>query len=276
MVAIFRLPAYTGDHRGGKIEGAWKRVLPDGSPSENFVDLCCPQEAVDQLLTCFGSITQQVEVPVELETTVSHSLYLEAGCPPQVRDLVYLLKEVVSIPAPIGVDFAIALDWYKKVEDGVDPTEWAETAMGQCIKYTKYATQPTWSTSRAKRRELIRALVGFISRHPLYANAIAISAPPGSAADGQSFAELLAREVAANAGKPYIGQAAAGSRPPQKEGLHQDLSEAFTMNGQVSGTVVVIDDVYRTGSSMSGAALAARRAGASSVLALTAVRTLRN
>lgn len=275
-MTIFRLSAYTGDRRGGKIENAWKRVLPDGSLSENFVDLCCPQEAVDQILACFGPIAQEAKVPEELEVSVSHSLYFANGLPPELRELVYLLKEVVSIPAPVGVDFAIALDWYKQVEDGVDPTEWADTPMGQCIRYTKYASQPTWSTSRAKRRELIQALVGFIQNHPLYADAIAISAPPGSAADGQSFAELLAQDVAAAVGKPYVNQVASGPRPQQKEGVNQDLSEAFTMSAYLTGPVIVMDDVYRTGSSMSGAALAARRAGATSVLALTAVRTLRN
>lgn len=275
-MAVYRIPAYTGDGRGGKIENAWKRVLPDGSASDDFVDLCCPQEAVDQILACSGSIAQQVKVPEELEARVSHSLYFEDGLPAQPRELVYLLKEVVSIPAPVGVDFAIALDWYKQVEDGVDPREWADTAMGQCIHYTKYATQPTWSTSRAKRRELIRALVGFVQRHPLYADAIAVSAPPGSAADGQSFAELLAQDVAAAVGKPYVSQTASGPRPQQKEGVHQDFSVAFTMSANLTGPVIVMDDVYRTGSSMSGAALAARRAGATSVLALTAVRTLRN
>ena len=275
-MTIFRIPAYTGDHRGGKIENAWKRVLPNGSVSENFVDLCCPQEAVDQILACSGSIAQKVAIPEEIEATVSHSLYFEKGLPPQLRELVYLLKEVVSIPAPAGVDFAIALDWTKQVEDGVDPSEWADTAMGQRVRFTKYAPQPTWSTSRAKRRELIQALVGFIHRHPLYAAATAISAPPGSKADGQSFAELLAQDVAATVGKPYVSQAAAGPRPQQKDGLHQDLSEAFTMSAGLTGPVIVMDDVYRTGSSMSGAALAARRAGATSVLALTAVRTLRN
>ncbi|MDQ0731788.1 hypothetical protein [Arthrobacter sp. B1I2] len=177
-------------------------LLPNSAIAS--LDLRCPQEAVDQILACFGSTAKEVGVPEELEATVNHSLYFNEGFPPQLRDFVYLLKEVVSIPAPVGVDLAIALDWYKQVEDGLASTEWADTAMGQCIRYTKYASQPTWSTSRAKRRELIHALVGFIQGHPMYADATAISAPPGSAADGQSFAELLTQDVAATVGKLYV------------------------------------------------------------------------
>lgn len=275
-MATFWIPAFTGDHRGGKIESARKREHADGSISEEFVDLRCPQEAVDQIIACFGSWASIVDVPQELRATVSHSLYFEAGYPPQLRGLVYLLKDVVSIPPPDGVDFAIALDWYKQVEEGVEPRQWQDTAMGQCIHFTKYATYPSGSTSRAKRVNLIQALAGFIQKHPLYAAAATISAPPGSAADGRSFAERLAQDVARQTGKIYVGQQTAGPRPQQKEGVNQDLSEAFAISGTVTGTVIVIDDVYRTGSSMSGAAMAARRGGASSVLALTAVRTMRN
>lgn len=275
-MGIFRLPAYLGDHRGGKIETAYKRVLPDGSVSEKYVDLCCPQEAVDQIMDCFASTASRVPVPEDLAATVSHSLYFDAGYPPELRELVNLLKEVVSIPRPASVDVAIALDWYKRVEDGVEPKDWPDTAMGQCIHYTKYALYPSGSTSRLKRAELIQALATFIQKHPLYAAAAAVSAPPGSAADGRSFGELLAQDVARSTGKPFLGQRAAGPRPQQKEGVNQDLSQAFTLDGSASGTVIVIDDVFRSGGSVSGAAAAARRGGASSVLALTAVRTMRN
>ncbi|MGO4246475.1 hypothetical protein AB4Y87_04610 [Paenarthrobacter sp. RAF54_2] len=272
----FWLSAYTGDDRGGKIESAWKRELADGSASENFLDLCCPQAAVDQIMACFGSSGHLVDVPGDLRTTVSHSIYFAAGHPSGLRELVYLLKDVVSIPAPVGVDFSVALDWYKHVAEGVEPRLWTDTPMAQCIHFTKYATYPSGTTSRAKRAELLRRLSQFIQIHPLYAAAPVITSPPGSAADGQSFAERLAQDVAGQAGKIYVGQRAAGPRPQQKGGVNQDLSEAFDINGTMRGTVIVIDDVYRTGASISGAALAARRGGASSVLALAAVRTLRN
>lgn len=273
-MSIFQLPAYRGDNRGGKVTTATLRQV-DGELSDKWADLNGPTEAVDQIMQRWSGAAALIGVPEDQKATVSHSLYFWDGFPEGFRDFVHLLQEVVSIPNPAGVDCCIALDWYKVADQNVDPAEWADTPMGQCIHYTKYATNPSWSNSRLKRGQLVRTLKDFIERHPRYSAARSITAPPGSKADGQSFGEGLALEVAATTGKVFIPQTAAGPRAEQKGGLQQDLSLAFTMSQPVAGTTIVVDDVYRTGASMSGAAMAARRAGATAVLTLTAVRTMR-
>lgn len=273
-MTFFELPAYLGDHRGGTIQSASLRMVGE-LPSNYFIDLCGPVEAVNQIIHCFPGQAVMTEIPAELKASVSHSLYVEKGITQAIRDLGHLLQEVVSIPCPESVDCAVAMDWYKVVDEDVDPAHWDETPMGQCIQYTKHATNPTWSNSRRKWLELVAALAGFINRHPDYAAAQSVGAAPGSKADGDSFGERLARAVAARTGKPFIPATAAGPRSEQKLGLHQDLSSAFTMSAPVRGTIIMVDDVYRTGATMSGAAKAARRAGATRVLALTAARTMR-
>jgi len=192
-----------------------------------------------------------------------------------VIDLLNLLKEVVTLPEQEDIEVSISLDWYKEPDEDGDLQN---THMGTYINRTKYAPHPDWSGSRSARTSMIDAMARFIMRHPFYAAATLITAPAGHAADGQSFGESFAKDVAAATGKRYVPMVGQGPRAQRKESDNSnlDLTDEFTMTEVIDReTVIVIDDVYRSGATLRGAAVACRRAGAREVLTVTVARTLR-
>ena len=86
--------------------------------------------------------------------------------------------------------------------------------------------------------------------------------------------EQLGRDVAAKAGRRFVPMNGP-ARAPQKEEIIRDVRDDFNLTEVVHGPVLLVDDVFHTGVTLESAALAARRAGATSVVALTAARTLR-
>lgn len=234
--------------------------------------LSCPVWIRDQLEQLYGPLCERRNPGDQVAGKFNYGLFFPQGAPDDLEQTLDLLTNVVSIPAPAHVDVAITIDWYTRPND---EDELVHTDAGYWIHTTKHATHPEWGTSRNSRRLMINALANVILTHPLYAQATAIVASPGHLADGQSFGEILAREVAAKVGIPFVETTAPGERPQQKEGSARDLTREFTVQGALSGDVIVLDDVYRTGSSASGAAAAAKRAGADRVHSLTVARTIR-
>jgi hypothetical protein len=215
-------------------------------------------------------------MPKESKTEYSHCLHFPGGKPAGITELLEMLEQVLCIPSPPGIDCVVALDWYTVPDASKPSSDWERTDMGRRISYTKHAPYPNGSGSRQARMELHHVLTSFIQAHPLFSAAPVIISPPGSKADGNSYAENLAKAIASKAGKQFLPSTAVGPRPEQKEGGHQDLTQSFTVEGTINGSVVILDDVFRTGTTITGEAAAARRAGAGLVLALTAARTLRN
>ncbi|WP_130178686.1 hypothetical protein [Cryobacterium sp. SO1] len=233
--------------------------------------LCGPHEAYEQIANLADSRFRARELTESGTKNWTHVLEFPAGVGPDVRQLLGILTEVLSIPCPEFVDIAIALDWYT-VPGGEDLVH---TEMGDCINWTKHATHPEWSNSRRARQRMVGGLSEFISSHPLYSSAETIIAAPGHLGDGESFGEILAREVARRVGIKFVESRSDGPRPAQKE-VKQDLSHSFEVDLALWGTVIVIDDVYQSGGSARGAGAAARRAGANSVFSLAVARTISN
>ena len=256
------------EQRGDKI--AKHRIARARGETALVVD--CPDWIADQIAMTYGSSCQRRPVAEVIAKEFNHGFVFQGDGPDGLGDVVEVLSTVLSIPAPKHVDVAIALGWYTQPDD---EGELKHAKAGRWIYTTKHATHPEWSTSRTSRREMLTALVGLIQTHPLYSGATAIIASPGHLADGQSFGEILAREVAEKADIPFVESTAPGPRPQQKEGQTQDLTGTFTVTERLSGDVIVVDDVYRSGGSASGAAAAAKRAGADRVYALTVARTIR-
>ncbi|WP_353828119.1 hypothetical protein [Agromyces sp. SYSU T0242] len=231
----------------------------------------CPPWIASQIDAMLGADCERCELPRSFADEFTDGWLFDVEIPDGLEDALEMLSTVLSIPAPDHVDVAITLDLYNRPDDDGDLQR---TTPGYWIWTTKHATEPTWSNSRNSRRLMIAALVRVIIEHPLLANATAIVTAPGHEADGNSFAEVLAREVASRVGIPFVETTSPGPRPPQKESP-QDLTNEFTVQGELSGDVIVLDDVYHTGGSASGAAAAARRAGAERVFSLTVARTIR-
>ncbi len=268
MARIINWGDFRWEKRGDKI--ATYRVV--GWQGGTAVLLDCPDWIRDQIEKIYGSACERRDPAASVAEDFNHALFFPLGAPDGLDETLALLSNVLSIPAPDHVDVAVTLDWYTQPDNEGDL---AHTPAGYWIHTTKHASHPEWSTSRNSRRLMVNALTETIKAHPLYAGATAIVASPGHLADGRSFGEILAREVAAKVGIPFVETTAPGERAQQKEGAARDLTQEFTVQGVLSGDVIVLDDVYHTGSSASGAAAAAKRAGADRVHSLTVARTIR-
>lgn len=203
-----------------------------------------------------------------------------SGSPdPRVLDLLDLLRQMITLQPSPYVDFALALDWYKRPVDGVDPDDWANSAAGDLVHRGKY-----WKSTPREQREAGQVLTGglitAIEQHPLLRAADAVLPAPSHDRSRLGFGEKLAFSVAAYRSWPFVRvNSARPLRPEAKnmtEAERRALLKEFMIDDDLNGlSVVVVDDVFRRGSTMSGVAAAARRAGAVRVAGLVGARTLR-
>jgi hypothetical protein len=117
-------------------------------------------------------------------------------------------------------------------------------------------------------------LADVIRRHPLYASAGLIVAVP-STKSGAS--ERIAQSVAARVSKPWVtATEITGSTAENKDGTDGVTAKAYEAPNECFGqNVIVVDELYRSGSSMRGVAAAVRAERAFFVYGLAATRTLR-
>ncbi len=229
------------------------------------------REAVDQIIRASGWRCVEEPVPRAFARSYSYSLKFNAGEYTAATELAELLRHVLTMRCPANLDHALALDWTKVREQDSEPRAWPRTHTGTLVHFGKNCND------HRALNDLASDLAAVIAQHPSLRIANAIVTVPGSRADGDGFAERLARHVAERTQirfSPTIS--VIGPRRPMKAASAEIPSGAFTIQADLHGSVLVIDDVYRTGRSMSEAARAARQAGASHVFGLAAVRTLRN
>ncbi|MCO6010573.1 hypothetical protein NE236_37005 [Actinoallomurus purpureus] len=276
MVNFRRLSPFVADSRANRVGRFLVAKLAEGDDGTRWLYIFGPTEAGAQIEMVGGSACVAVEPNDQFVADYSHCYRFDEGLPQDVLDLVRLLEEVFSLTRRSSLDCAIALDWYKKPHPDLDPQQWPNTDVGELVYRAKYYT-----SNDAKRREaageLLRRVVAVVQSHPLYRDAPIIVTVPGHKADGNSVGEGFARAVGRETKKLVVETISVnGARPASKEGASGSLRDAFKMPQTLSGDVIVIDDVYRSGETMSSVALAARRAGAQRVFGLVAVRTLRN
>ncbi|QIR70709.1 phosphoribosyltransferase [Kocuria sp. KD4] len=269
MEFSINIPPFIPDNRGNKQERY--RILDHNGEADALLLLCGPDEVADQVREFAGRAFKNVRLGEKSSKKWTHGFFFPDGVPQDVADLCENLTEWLSIPTSPSLDISLSLDWYKQPNDD---GELVHTPAGTLIYRTKYATEPTWSSSRQARRDLLTAMSGVIGTHPLFAQAAVISSPPGSKGDGQSFGEKLGPDVATKTGLPFVAMHGP-ARPPQKEEIVRDVRDDFELSEVVRDPIILIDDVFHTGVTLESAARAARRAGATAVLALTAARTLR-
>jgi ComF family protein len=98
---------------------------------------------------------------------------------------------------------------------------------------------------------------------------------------GANTAEALARELAARWGLQVVRALERQGRAPRQRGLSRterraNVRESFTARARVLADILLVDDVYTTGATVSAAATELRRAGASAVDVLTFARAVRH
>lgn len=264
---------YHRDSRAAKLQNSLIKPHSSGPGAEALL-VCASAEIEAQILDVAGGRARIGRLNETAAKKFTAGFLFPAGVPADIRTLLEILDAHLTLNARSDVDIAMSLDWHK-AENASGAL--INTQTGQWIQYTKYAPYPNGSSSREARRNLIRSFAAFIKAHPIYASSDFVTAPPGHLADGKSFGELLAQDVARAAGKPFVPMQASGPRKELKSGEtgQIDLSGQFSMSMRVHGRVLIVDDVYHSGATMDAAATTCRVAGASEVLVLTATRALR-
>ncbi|MEV6812387.1 phosphoribosyltransferase [Micromonospora sp. NPDC051296] len=272
---MFIWPAFESDSRANRLKAYEVGKPVDAATTARWVDLCGPEEVATQVALAYPS-SVRVEVPPGRRSEWSHRFFFESGPPDSLTGMLDFLKKYLTLTATPRLDFAVAFDWYKKPEDGVEPNQWKNTTVGELVYRGKYyKLNPI-----AQRRALTQLATGTakaIAIHPLYSSATTVITVPGHKNDGKSFGEKYAARVASELEKTLVvTECTIGERPPAKETGSADLDGKFHIRSTLAGPAIIIDDVYRSGGSFRATALAALHAGATHVYGLAAVRTLRN
>ncbi|MGD6753825.1 hypothetical protein [Streptomyces sp. BH105] len=240
--------------------------------SDRWLYLCGPEEVADQF-TMLGTC-QEIALPDERRSNFTHAFHFPESEQDELQGLSELLKEVLTLTTKRDLDCGIAFDWYK-IPPEDDSPKWPNTDTGELIYRGKYYS--AGQERSTARRKLVNEYAEFISSHPLYRKCNQVATVPGHKADGKSFGEQLAAAVAKQSNKALIStQSPGGPRPQAKEGPTQVSDTHFAMPQPLEGDVIVLDDVYRSGTTMNAVAKAAKRAGARRAFGLAAVRTMRN
>jgi hypothetical protein len=267
------LPAFVPDSRGNRLKSYDIRRRPEPH-TERRIYLCGPsgvEKQIRWLVDYRGLSARTLDLRPEDKGKWSHRVAASGPIPRDIRATLELLTEVVTLPERKHLDIALTLDFYKDPDPDLDPYSWPNTETGDLVHRGKYHASP------AARNELAQKLARVARTHPFYVLADYVAPVPGHDSSKASFGAGLAGAVAAELGKPLVEVSCKRkNRPEAKDRPPDGLEDEFTIANDVDGDVVlIVDDVWRTGDSMSGVAAAARRAGARAVVGLTGVRTMR-
>jgi len=215
-------------------------------------------------------------------TAWTHALKSDAAAPrAELVALLDLLKTVVTLPTPKGSEFALALDWYKIPQEGVDPFEWANTEVGDLVHRGKYRFKNNPDEQARCGRALVDKLCDAITTHATLQLAEVVIDVPGHDSSRVSFGSRVANTVATRRGTKFLRTQAKSPFRPEAKSLstsqrEKDLENEFVVPSDAEGkSILIVDDVFRSGASMGSVATAARAAGAAAVFGLCGVRTMR-
>jgi hypothetical protein len=200
--------------------------------------------------------------------------------PANLTELLKLLTDVyvIEIKHRASLDAALALDFYREPANGTGPQP---TETGDWVRrvkrYDEYRDLPQPEVNEAGEK-LCAALVEAIFQHEWFLNSSKVLLVPGHE-PGPSAGVLLGANVAEQLGLPRVGvEPVVAKRKPAKQmttAERADLLGGYRIKEDLAGeTVLIVDDLYQTGSTMAGVARAARAAGAATVLGIAATRTL--
>lgn len=265
------------DSRGNRLEG-WSTTSSGGG---HVLWLRGPFEVVQQV-TALGPDYQLLPDSGAVGPIWTHTLWSpNPDVPGPVNALLDLLTGVVCLPSPPNVDFALALDWYKKPEEGVNPYDWSNTPTAQLVYSGKYRYKNNDDMQSRVGLQFVDLMCGTIERHGILAQATVVLDIPGHDRTRVSFGSRAAATIARRRGIPMVRVAAKSEFRPEAKNLEESerpnfLDDQFSVPKRLDGQQVLIaDDVYRSGTSMRAVASAARDAGAWKVYGICGVRTMR-
>jgi adenine/guanine phosphoribosyltransferase-like PRPP-binding protein len=269
-----QLPPFLRDSRGNRLEQVSTRSVQNSDDVRLY--LCGPEEIAVQLEWVLQSAgTRRIALEQEQKAHWTHRIHVAGGLTDAGKRTIALLKRVLTLTVKPGLDAAIALDFYKDPTSHEDPNKWKDTGAGSMVNMAKYYGHPD------AFNDLVDSLAHVITEHPIYAGTDFIVAAPGHKSSARSFGEQLAEAVAKKVAKPIVRPMTASTeRPAAKEreqgAAARSLEGEFSFGNEVAGrALVIVDDVCRSGGTMSAIAMAARDAGAVSVLGLVGAQTMR-
>ena len=265
------------DSRGNRLEGWATTDVSRG----HVLWLRGPVEVVQQV-TALAPEYRPLPDSVTAGPTWTHALQSpNPAVPEPVRVLLGLMTEVVCLPSPPNVDLALALDWYKKPEEGVNPYYWDNTPTAQLINSGKYRYKNDGHNQSRVGLQLVDLMCRAIERHGALAQATVVLDIPGHDRSRVSFGPRVAATIARRRGIPIIKVVAKSGFRPEAKNLEESerldfLDDQFSVPQRLDGQrVLIADDVFRSGTSMGAVASAARDAGAAKVYGICGVRTMR-
>jgi pyrimidine operon attenuation protein/uracil phosphoribosyltransferase len=265
------------DQRGNRLEDWTTTSVGSG----HVLWLRGPVEVVQQV-TALAPEYRRLPDSVTAGPTWTHALQSpRPDAPELVRGLLGLLTEVVCLPSPPNVDFALALDWYKKPEEGVDPFDWDNTPTAQLVSSGKYRYKNNDDMQSRVGLQLVNLMCRAIERHGILTQATVILDIPGHDSSRVSFGSRMASTIARRRDIPIIKVAAKSAFRPEAKNLEESerlnfLNDQFSVRQSLTGQrVLIADDVFRSGTSMGAVASAARDVGAVNVYGICGVRTMR-
>jgi len=205
----------------------------------------------------------------------THRLRLRTGA--DVTELLLLLQRVVVLPVPDELDAAIALDLYSRpCPTGTNGL--AYTSVGELIHRIKYENRDRDKVISAGR-SLSGSLTEVVLTHPWFQSCDLILPVPGHDRTRLAASVRIGATIAQDTGKARSSvtsrQEFRRSAKDMNRSERAQLMDEYSIEQDLTDrTVLVVDDVYQTGSTMRGVARAARRAGASTILGLVGARTL--
>lgn len=197
---------------------------------------------------------------------------------PETSTLLELLTGALTVPCGRSLDFAIALDWFNNIVDGVTADL---TDLADLVHRAKHVYAPVGDVQNLKEvgRAVVDEIAEFVGQHPVLKGVDAIATPPGHDGRAVSFGSRVAAGVATRRGVPLVRCTSAQEFRAPIRSLEFSARAGF-LGGQfrcpddVSGQhILIVDDVYASGATAEEAARALRAAGASNVASITAIRT---
>ena len=268
-------PPFRHDPRGNRLE--WWATTQ--TQSGHVLWLRGPIEAVWQI-QAVDPAYREVRYVTDARGWTHTLASPEPAVKPAVRLLLDLLKEIVIVPSG-AIDLVAALDWYKIPAEGMDPYQWPNTEAGELVSSGKYRYRQVPGPQAEAGRNLASRICDVIDRHALLKDASIVLDVPGHDSRLVSFGSRLAATVARDRDLPMIKVHSsslfrAAAKELERHKLAQVFEDEFRVPGEVRGcSVLIVDDVIRSGSSMGAVAKAARASGATRVFGIGAVRTMR-
>ena len=194
----------------------------------------------------------------------------------RLHSFLTLLQRCVTIAD--SLDECHALSPHKVLSN----EDWPRTKVGDLVYRAKDYYSELPFRDRDATHQICGLAIEFFQRHPRYSVAGAVAPAPSSNPDvEENLPWVIASVVSEQLGKRLVTPRRLEEIPPQKgyDESVSSISREKLQEGTVgvdhglSGTIVVIDDLYKSGGTLREVGRACRSAGASSVLGLAITKT---